>query len=78
MKLNDQELLQLHKETTQQQDQDLEQLRKIILSQKELSLTMNQELAQQNELLDLMGGEVESTANKLRMANRNAKRFNDS
>ncbi|SCV04607.1 LAME_0H19768g1_1 [Lachancea meyersii CBS 8951] len=75
--LNDQDLLQLHKDTTQQQDLELEQLRKIILNQKQLSLSMNQELTQQNELLDLMSGEVESTANKLRMANRGAKRFND-
>ncbi|SCU88290.1 LANO_0D01662g1_1 [Lachancea nothofagi CBS 11611] len=77
LKLNNQELLQLHKDTTQSQDLELEQLRKIILNQKELSLTMNQELTQQNELLDLMSGEVDSTANKLRMANRNAKRINE-
>ncbi|SCU95375.1 LADA_0G15280g1_1 [Lachancea dasiensis] len=77
LKLSDQELLQLHKDTTKDQDLELEQLRKMIMSQKELSLTMNQELSQQNELLDLMSGEVESTANKLRMANRSAKRINE-
>ncbi|SCU83075.1 LAFA_0D01596g1_1 [Lachancea sp. 'fantastica'] len=76
--LNDQELLQLHKDTTKKQDLELEKLRQIILSQKDLSLSMNQELSQQNELLDLMSGEVDSTANKLRMANRGAKRVNES
>ncbi|CAR24677.1 Vacuolar morphogenesis protein 7 [Lachancea thermotolerans] len=75
-RLNNQELLQLHKDTTQEQDKELEQLRRIILSQKDLSLTMNQELAQQNELLDYMGNEVDSTASKLRLANRKAKKFN--
>ncbi|CUS24181.1 LAQU0S14e02036g1_1 [Lachancea quebecensis] len=75
-RLNNQELLQLHKDTTQEQDKELEQLRRIILSQKDLSLTMNHELAQQNELLDYMGSEVDATASKLRVANRKAKKFN--
>ncbi|CEP62940.1 Vam7p LALA0_S06e07404g [Lachancea lanzarotensis] len=75
--LNDQELLQLHRDKTKSQDLELEKLRQIILSQKDLSISMNQELTQQNELLDLMSGEVDSTANKLRMANRGAKRVNE-
>lgn len=75
--LNNQELLQLHKDTMKDQDVELEQLRQIIQRQKNISLEMNQELATQNELLDMFDDDVNSTSNKLRMANRNAKRFSN-
>lgn len=75
--LNNQELLQLHKSKMQEQDQELEQIRKIVQGQKNLSLEMNQELAQQNDLLDLLDNDVDNTASKLRNANRKAKQFNN-
>lgn len=75
--LNNQQLLQLHKDKMAEQDQELEQMRKIVQRQKTLSLEMNQELAQQNDLLDLLDGDIDNTASKLRTANRKAKQFND-
>ncbi|SCU86579.1 LAMI_0D02718g1_1 [Lachancea mirantina] len=77
MTRNNQQLLQLHKDTMKDQDEELEKLRGVIKNQKNLSLAMNQELATQNELLDMMSEDVEQTAIKLRMANRSAKRFNE-
>lgn len=74
--LSNQELLQLHKSKMQEQDQELEEVRKIVQRQKNLSLEMNQELAQQNDILDLLDNDVDNTASKLRNANRKAKQFN--
>lgn len=75
--LNNQQLLQLHKAKVQEQDQELEEIRKIVQRQKNISLEMNQELAQQNDLLDLLDNDVNGTATKLQMANRKAKLFNN-
>lgn len=75
--LSDQQLLQLHKTKMEEQDQELEEIRKIVLRQKNISLEMNQELAQQNDLLDLLDNDVNGTATKLQMANRKAKQFNN-
>lgn len=75
--LQNQELLQLDRSTMKNQDKQLEELRNIIRSQKNMSLEMNDELAAQNELLDMLSGDVETTATKLRTANRRAKKFND-
>lgn len=75
--LDNQQLLQLHKSKMRDQDKELEEMRKIIQRQKNLSVEMNQELAQQNDLLDLMGNDVDNTATRLRTANRKAKQFNN-
>lgn len=75
--LDNQQLLQLHKSQMRDQDNELEEMRKIIQRQKNLSIEMNQELAQQNDLLDLMGNDVDSTTARLRVANRRAKQFNN-
>lgn len=75
--LNNCELLSLHKDKMRKQDEDLESLRDIIIKQKELSIIMNQELATQNEVLDMLVEDVNTTSNKLRMANISAKRFNE-
>lgn len=75
--LDNRQLLQLHKSKMQDQDKELEQMRKIIQRQKNLSIEMNQELAQQNDLLDLLGNDVDDTATRLRLANRKAKQFNN-
>ncbi|AAS53117.2 AER438Cp [Eremothecium gossypii ATCC 10895] len=75
--LNNQQLLQLHKDSMKDQDFELEQLRSIVQRQKIMSLNMNQELAIQNEMLDMFADDVNATSNKLRMANISAKRFNE-
>lgn len=75
--LNNQQLLQLHKESMSKQDLEMEQMHKIVQRQKNLSLTMNQELLQDNELLDSLNDGVDATASKLRTANRSAKEFNN-
>ncbi|QLQ80075.1 hypothetical protein HG537_0D00750 [Torulaspora globosa] len=75
--LDNRQLLQLHKSKMHDQDKELEEMRKIIQRQKNLSIEMNQELAQQNDLLDLLGNDVDDTATRLRVANRKAKQFNN-
>ena len=75
--LNNQQLLQLHKDSMSKQDLEMEQMHKIVQRQKDLSLAMNQELLQDNELLDSLNDGVDSTASKLRTANRRAKQFNN-
>lgn len=75
--LSNQQLLQLHKSKMAEQDQELEEIRKIVQRQKNISLEMNQELAQQNDLLDLFDSDVNNTATRLQMANRKAKLFNN-
>ncbi|QLG71216.1 hypothetical protein HG535_0B02550 [Zygotorulaspora mrakii] len=76
LQLNKQQLLQLHKDKIAEQDQELGQMHMIIQRQKALSLEMNQELSQQNDLLDLLGNDIDNTSSKLRTANRRAKQFN--
>ncbi|CCF59013.1 hypothetical protein KAFR_0F04180 [Kazachstania africana CBS 2517] len=71
------ELLQLQKDTTKEQNQDLDQLREVLGRQKTLLVEMNNELAQQNELLDGFNNDVDVTANKVKKATNNTKRFND-
>lgn len=75
--LNNQQLLQLHKDNMSKQDLEMKQMHKIVQRQKNLSLAMNQELLQDNELVDSLNDDVDSTASKLRTANRRAKQFNN-
>lgn len=77
LSLNNQEMLQLHKDKTQLQDDELLQLHQIVQRQKQMSIEMNHELIQQNELLDLFDKDVDVSSNKLHRANRRAKDFND-
>ncbi|CCE61658.1 hypothetical protein TPHA_0A05840 [Tetrapisispora phaffii CBS 4417] len=77
MGLDNQQLLQCHKDEMINQDQELEQLQKIIHRQKLMTTEMNSELAQQNELLDMMDDEVNNTSVKLNKANSRVKRFNN-
>lgn len=78
LKLDNQQMLQLHKTTMQDQDQELESLRKMIQRQKNISIEMNEELAQQNELMDSVDHQINTASSKLNRATRQAKRFNDS
>ncbi|CAH02661.1 Vam7p [Kluyveromyces lactis] len=74
--LNNQQILQLHKDTINDQDEQLHKLHEIVQQQKNISLVLNQELEAQNELLDMFQDETQASANKLRTANRNAVKFN--
>lgn len=74
--LSNHQLLQLDKSCVQDQDEQLHSLHQIVQRQKEISLALNQELEAQNEMLDMFQEEAHQSANKLRMANRNAVRFN--
>lgn len=73
--LSNQELLQLQIQIHRQQDQELEELRKIIARQKDIGLTINQEVEEQNEMLDQLNDQVEHTSDKLRAARRKAKQI---
>ncbi|AQZ16835.1 VAM7 (YGL212W) [Zygosaccharomyces parabailii] len=75
--LDNQQLLQLHKDAMAEQDREMEQMHRIVQRQKNLSLTMNEELLQGNELIDSLNDGVDVTASKLRTANRRAKQFNN-
>ncbi|SMN18069.1 similar to Saccharomyces cerevisiae YGL212W VAM7 Vacuolar SNARE protein that functions with Vam3p in vacuolar protein trafficking [Maudiozyma saulgeensis] len=76
--LNNRELLSLHKDKLKDQDEELMDLHKIIKNQKAISIQMNHELSQQNELLDSFSNDVDQTANKLKAATRRATKFNES
>ena len=71
--LDNQELLQQQLQIHQQQDQDVAQLRKLIQRQKEIGLTINTEVEEQNELLDQFGQDVDNTNDRLRMARKKAR-----
>ncbi|EGV61674.1 hypothetical protein PSN45_000357 [Yamadazyma tenuis] len=71
--LNNRELLQHQIQIHRTQDQELEGLRKIIARQKEIGLTINQEVEEQNEMLDSLNDQVELTTDKLRHARNKAK-----
>ncbi|CCD26861.1 Vam7p NDAI_0I02930 [Naumovozyma dairenensis CBS 421] len=73
-----QNLMQIQKDVTKEQDEELRMLHKSVKRQKELSLEMYEELSQQNEMLDSFENDVESTANKLQAAGRKAHKFNQS
>lgn len=71
--LNNQELLQQQIQIHEDQDQELNELRKIIARQKQIGMTINQEVEEQNELLDSLNEQVDSTTNKLRSARNKAR-----
>lgn len=74
---NNQQMLQTHKERMQEQDSELQELQKIVQRQKQISVEMNDELSQQNELLHYMDEEASSTSGKLHRANMKLNQFNN-
>ncbi|CDO91734.1 unnamed protein product [Kluyveromyces dobzhanskii CBS 2104] len=74
--LDNTQLLQLHKDSINDQDQQLYKLHEIVQQQKNISMALNQELEAQNELLDMFHDETQASSNKLRSASRKAVRFN--
>lgn len=74
--LSDSQLLQRQRTMMRGQDQELLELHNIVQKQKNISLALNEELASQNEILDMFQQETNASTNKLRMASRAASRFN--
>lgn len=75
--LNNRGLLQLNESHIQSQDDQLLSLHKTIQQQKALSLAMNQELQQQNEILTQFQNSVQHTQGKLSKAKKHTTKFTD-
>lgn len=73
--LNNQELLLQQQQIHQQQDQEVEQLRKIIARQRQIGQAIHSEVEEQNEMLDRFSEEVDYSADKLQNARNRAKRI---
>lgn len=74
--LDNKALYQDNKVVLQNQDQDLKQLHAMIQRQKTLSLDMNNELSQQNEILDGFESDVAKVRGKMDVTDDQATRFN--
>lgn len=73
MSLGNQGLLQQQQQVHNLQDQELEQLRKIVARQRQLGETINTEVQEQNQLLDMFADEVDHTSDKVRLARKKAR-----
>jgi regulator of vacuolar morphogenesis len=61
-------VLQLQKQKMADQDMDVEELRKIVARQRELGITINQELEVQNEMLRMVDEDVDRVQGKINIA----------
>ncbi|KAG8156433.1 hypothetical protein KVR01_013667 [Diaporthe batatas] len=68
-------VVQLQKQQMEEQDQDVEELAKIIRRQKEMGLAIKGEVEQQNEMLDQMDRDVDRIGAKMKVANNKARRL---
>lgn len=66
--LDNQGVLQLQKQMMQEQDLDVEELRKVVVRQKELGIAINNELEVQNEMLKMADEDVDRLQGKLVVA----------
>lgn len=73
--LNNNELLQKQQQIHKQQDQEVEQLRKIIQRQRQIGEVINNEVTEQNEILDQLNEDVEKSSNKLKNARSRIRRI---
>ncbi|KAG5419677.1 hypothetical protein I9W82_001557 [Candida metapsilosis] len=73
--LNNQELLQHQVQIHQSQDQELEELRKIIARQRQIGETISTEVEEQNAILDKFNEEVEQTTDKIKQARRRTRKI---
>lgn len=73
--LNNQELLQQQQQIHLKQDQEIEQLRKIIARQRQIGQAIHSEVEEQNEMLDRFSEEVDNSSDKLQNARTRAKRI---
>lgn len=68
--LDNQGVLQLQKQKMAEQDLDVEELRKIVQRQKELGVSINEELEIQNEMLKMVDEDVDRVQGKINIAKR--------
>lgn len=61
-------VLQLQKQKMADQDMDVEELRKIVARQRELGISINQELEVQNEMLRMVDEDVDRVQGKINIA----------
>lgn len=73
--LDNKELLQQQQQVHKDQDQEVEQLRKIIARQREIGETIGREVEEQNEMLDRFNDEVDASSDKMKDARAKAKRI---
>lgn len=73
MALGNKELLQQQQQIHKIQDQEVESLRKIVARQRQLGETINLEVLEQNQLLDMFAEEVDQTTDKVRSARNKAR-----
>lgn len=73
--LDDRELFQQQIQIHKEQDQEVEQLRKVIARQRQIGEAINQEVEEQNEMLDRFSEEVDYSSNKLQNARARAKKI---
>lgn len=66
--LDNQGLLQLQKQKMQEQDLDVDEIRKIVQRQRELGVAINQELEVQNEMLKMVDEDVDRVQGKIDVA----------
>lgn len=75
--LDDQSLLQLQQTKIDQQDEQLNKLTVILARQRQLGLAINQEIAEQNDLLDGLTEDVDRTGAKLSNAKKQLNRIDN-
>lgn len=61
-------VLQLQRQTREEQDEDLEVLTRVICRQKEMGLAIEEEVKQQTEMLDRMNEDVDRVGGKIKVA----------
>ncbi|ODV67859.1 hypothetical protein HYPBUDRAFT_108721 [Hyphopichia burtonii NRRL Y-1933] len=71
--LNNNDLLQQQQQVHKNQDQEVEQLRKIIARQRQLGESINNEVSEQNSMLDSFADQVDFSSDKIRMARKKAR-----
>ncbi|KAI3391320.1 hypothetical protein diail_7608 [Diaporthe ilicicola] len=73
--LNNVGVVQLQRQQMQEQDQDVEELAKIIRRQKEMGLAIKGEVEVQNEMLDQMDRDADRLEAKMKVANSKARKL---
>ncbi|POS72023.1 PX domain-containing protein [Diaporthe helianthi] len=68
-------VVQLQRQLMQEQDQDVEELAKIIRRQKEMGLAIKGEVEEQNEMFDQMDRDVDRIEAKMKVANSKARKL---
>lgn len=66
--LSNKELLQRQQQVHQEQDQELDELRKAIANQRRIGEAINKEVSEQNEILEALSKDVDASSGKLETA----------